>query len=255
MKRYGHWVWRLFSQSVCRYVRDRWRRLPCSKEKAEIMNELFKQYEERLPLVNSVKLGSYKEVEDLSLETITRATTDKDVKLNGMLLYGYETKFADGTNENGERYSKDALDVFIEKYYKANKLNMPLTIQHRDDIEHLAGRVLVIEVNRVGFYFVCYIPKTYAHYEQVRALISEGVLQGLSKEGWSTRGKAYWTKEGDFDYYLIEEMEMLAVSLVTTPANGNPLEKAKEIRNTLQFVKHEDNAKDARDAFEAMFNN
>ena len=96
--------------------------------------------------------------------------------------------------------------------------------------------------------------ETYAHYEQVRALISEGVLQGLSKEGWSTRGKAYWTKEGDFDYYLVEEMEMLAVSLVTTPANGNPLEKAKEIRNTLQFVKHEDNAEDARDAFEAMFN-
>lgn len=226
------------------------------KEKSKSMNELFKQYQERLPLVNAVKLGDYKEVEDLSLETITRATADKDVKLNGMLLYGYETKFADGTNENGERYSKDALDAFIEKYYKANKLNMPLTIQHRDDIEHLAGRVLVIEVNSVGFYFVCYIPKTYAHYEQVRALIAEGVLQGLSKEGWSTRGKAYWTKEGDFDYYLIEEMEMLAVSLVTTPANGNPLEKAKEIRNTLQFVKRteEDNAKNEQDAFEAMFN-
>lgn len=216
------------------------------------MDDLFTQVTERLPLVNAVKLGSYKEVDELSLETITRAAEDKDTKLNGMLLYGYETKFAAGTNENGERYSKDALDKFLERYYKQNKLNMPLTIQHYNDLQHLAGRVLTVEVNSVGFYFVCYIPKTYRHYEEVKNLIKEGVLQGLSKEGWSTKGECYYTKEGNFDYYLVEEMEMLAMSLVTTPANGNPLEKAKEIKNTTQFIKRQDNAES--DSLDAMFN-
>ena len=80
------------------------------------MDELFKQHDERLPLVDVVKLGDYREVEDLDLETITRASEDKGKKLNGLLLYAYETKFADGTNENGERYTKDALDNFIERY-------------------------------------------------------------------------------------------------------------------------------------------
>lgn len=217
------------------------------------MDALFKEITERLPLVNATKLGDYKEVDNLSLETITRAPEDKDVKLNGLLIYGYETKFAAGTNENGERYSKDCLDKFLERYYKKNKLNMPLTIQHRGDLAHLAGRVLIVEVNSVGFYFVCYIPRTYTHYDEVKDLVKEGILQGLSKEGWSTKGKCYHTKEGNFDYYLVEEMEMLAMSLVTTPANGNPIEKAREIKNAIQFIKRQDNAAEL-DEFGAMFN-
>ena len=47
---------------------------------------------------------------------------------------------------------------------------------------------------------------------------------------------------------------MLGVSLVTTPANGNPLEKAREIRNGLQFIKRQDNAQEKEDTFGAMFN-
>lgn len=218
------------------------------------MEQLFKQIEERLPLTDAVKLGKWETVENLPLETITKNAEDAKTHLNGMLLYGYETKFAAGTNENGERYSKDALDKFLERYYKKNRLNMPLTIQHKQDLEHLAGRVLIVEVNSVGFYFVCYIPKTYRHYEDVKHLIEEGVLQGLSKEGWSTKGKCYYTKEGLFDYYLVEEMEMLAMSLVTTPANGNPLEKAKEVKNTTQFIKRQNDTAEKADAFEAMFN-
>ena len=219
------------------------------------MDDLFKQVNARLPLVNAVKLGEYKEVDDLPLESITRKKEDANVKLNGLIIRGYETKFAAGTNENGERYSKDALDKFLESYYKKNGLNMPLTIMHRNDLDHLAGRVLVVEVNSVGFYFVCYIPKSYKHYDEVKAMIAEGILQGLSKEGWSTAGKCYFTKEGDFDYYLVEEMELLGVSLVTTPANGNPLEKAQEIKNTLQFIKTPNiNSAGSADAFAEMFN-
>lgn len=218
------------------------------------MDELFKQVNERLPLVDVVKIGKYEEVEDYDLVTITKSEEDKNQKLNGLLIYGYETKFADGTNENGERFSKDALDKFLESYYVKRKLNMPLTCMHGYRREDQIGRVLIIEVNSVGFYFVCYIPKGIDEYDDIKLKIQEGILQGLSKEGWSTKGKMFYTKDGSFDYYLVEEMDILAVSLVTTPANGNPLEKAKEIKNGLQFIKRQDNAPEADDAFGAMFN-
>lgn len=214
----------------------------------------YKEINQPFKLANVVKLGSYDEVEGLDLVSITKNSEDKGVRLNGLILRGYETKFANGTNENGERYSKECLDEFFERYYVKNKLNMPFTIQHRNDLMHICGRVLTVEVNSVGFYFVCYIPREYPEYERVKFLIKEGILQGLSKEGWCTKGKCYYTKEGDFDYYLVEEMEMTCMSLVTTPANGNPLEKAQEVRNVLRVQKENANINAKEDDFEAMFN-
>lgn len=220
------------------------------------MDELFKQYNERFPLVDVVKIGKYEEIdmtEGRSLETITKKPEDKNKILNGLLIYGYETKFADGTNTNGERYTKDALDKFIEDYFVKRGLNMPLSVCHGWTRTEIIGRVLVLEVNSVGFYFVCYVPRGVEGYEDIKLKISEGILQGLSKEGWSTRGKAFFKKDGEFDYYLVEEMEMLRVSLVDLPANGNPIEKAKEIKNSLQFVKREEKP-ETQDAFGDMFN-
>lgn len=214
--------------------------------------KFFKQIEKRVPLVDVVKLGNYEEVEDKNLSEITKVETDNGKKLNGLLLYAYETKFADGTNENGERYTKDALDNFIERYFKKRGLNMPLTVMHGCRLQDQIGKVLVIEVNSVGFYFVCYIPKGVEGYDDIKLKIENGILQGLSKEGWCTKGKAFWKKDGTFDYYLVEEMEMLGVSLVTTPANGNPLERAKEVRNELQFIK-EQKDDDERASFDDMF--
>lgn len=222
------------------------------------MDELFKQHNERLPLVDVVKIGKYEEVdeaENRSLETITKKPEDRNKKLNGLLIYGYETKFADGTNTNGERYTKDALDKFIDDYFVKRGLNMPLSVQHGWRREDMIGRVLILEVNSVGFYFVCYVPKGVEGYDDVKLKLEEGILQGLSKEGWSTKGKSFYKKDtGEFDYYLVEEMEILRVSLVDLPANGNPIEKAKEIKNSLSFVKREDDKPETRDAFGDMFN-
>lgn len=219
------------------------------------MEQLFKKIDKPVRLTDVVVLGSYEEVDSLDLASITKRDADKGKALNGMILRGYETKFADGTNENGERYAKGCLDKFVEKYYSKNGLNMPLTVQHGGDIYHLAGRVLALEVNSVGFYFVVYIPKALPEYARIRVLIEEGILQGLSKEGWATKGKCYYTKEGDFDYFLVEEMEMTAVSLVATPANGNALEKAQEVRNTLNYEnKTNANNNAPEDDFGAMFN-
>lgn len=196
---------------------------------------------EKRKLCDVVGLGSYEEVDGLDLETITKRGSDKGKRLDGLIIRGYETRFADGTNTNGERYSRECLDAFFDEYYKKRGLNMPLTIQHGNRVEDLAGRVLTIEINSQGFYFVCYIPKSLPNYATIKALISEGILQGLSKEGWATKGECICEKEGGkFLYYRVDEMEMTAVSLVTTPANGNALEKVQEIKNATIILNNSD---------------
>lgn len=205
------------------------------------LDNMFKPFS--FPVTDAVKLGSYKVVEREKLSTIvTVSPEDEDPLLDGIILRGYETKFNGKPNENYEVYEKTCLDAFLEKYYTKNRLNMPLTIQHKSDLLSLAGRVLVCEVNSVGFYFVCYIPKTYKYYTEVLALLKEGILQGLSKEGWCTKGHWVYKKDGDWDYYVIEEMELTAMSLVTTPANGVRLEKLQEITNALKVIKPEPEA-------------
>lgn len=206
----------------------------------------------RRKLSDVVALGSYEEVEGLELETLTRNEADRGQRLSGLIIRGYETRFADGTNTNGERYTKECLDRFFADYYKKRGLNMPLTLMHGDKWQDACGRVLTIEINSVGFYFVCYIPKSIPEYEGIKARVKEGILQGLSKEGWATKGRVVRDKNGDFAYYLVEEMEMIAVSLVTTPANGNALERVQEIKNTLQVIKEEE--KPRRKTLAGMFN-
>lgn len=207
--------------------------------------------DKRHKLADVVALGSYEEVEGLELETITKNDADKGSKLSGLIIRGYETRFADGTNTNGERYTKECLDKFFAEYYQKRKLNMPLTLMHGYRMEDVCGRVLTIEINSVGFYFVCYIPKALPEYEGIKVRIKEGLLQGLSKEGWATDGRIIRDKDGSFMYYLVEEMEMTAVSLVSTPANGNPLEKVQEIKNTLQIIK--ENNEPRKKTLAAMF--
>lgn len=215
--------------------------------------ELFNKTDKRIPLSDVVKIGNYEEVEGLALSSITKNEKDGE-KLDGLILYGYETKFNSGTNTNGERYTKECLDKFINEYYVGKGFNMPLTIQHKDDITHLAGRVLILEVNSVGFYFVCYIPKTYYYYNETKNLIKNGILQGLSKEGWALQSTIVTDKTtGEFKYIQVDEMMMTAVSLVCTPANGNSLESAKEVQNALNF-KNNTITEKADDAFSAMFN-
>ena len=50
------------------------------------------------------------------LSSITNNSEDKEV-LDGLIIEGYETKFADETNTNGERFAQGCLDKFIREYY------------------------------------------------------------------------------------------------------------------------------------------
>lgn len=184
---------------------------------------------EAIKIHDAVALGEWEEVNKIPLSTITK--NDKDTALlDGMIIRGYETKFGN-TNENGERYEKDCLDEFIQRYFVDNKLNMPVDVQHRSDMDHLCGRVLIVETNSVGFYFVAYVPKTYCKYEQLKNLIKEGIIQGFSKEGWATDYDYIYKKDGTFDYCKIKKMDILSVSLVSIPANANAFEKAQEVKN------------------------
>ena len=70
-------------------------------------------------------------------------------------------------------------------------------------------------------------------------MIEEGLLQGLSKEGWATDYEYIWKKDGSFDYMQINKMEIIGVSLVACPANGETLERAEEIKNATRFKKLE----------------
>lgn len=205
-------------------------------------------------VINAVKLGDWKEVEALSTSKVDAEAADK---LDGLIIKGYETKFGK-TNTNGERYEKECLDEFIEQYYIKNQLNIPVTIQHRSDIDHLAGRVLLVEVNSVGFYFVVYIPRTYKNYDAVLNSIKAGILQGMSKEGyvdWEDMDFLY-KKDGSFDYVSYKKFRLTAMSIVATPANGVTFEKvAQSVKNAVQFHKEttpKNNA--AVDPLKKMFN-
>lgn len=200
---------------------------------------------------DSVLIGDWEEVSDLDLSTITKRDTDTS-KLNGLVIRGYETKFNNGTNANKERYEKGCFDEFIENYFVKNSLNIPVTILHRSDIDHLAGRVIYMEENATGFYFVVYIPKTYVKYDAVRAMIAEGVLQGFSKTGWATDYEMRFTETGEWDYDLIKKMELINVSIVDTPANALTFEKVGEkVEDATKFINKN---KTERNDFDEMFN-
>lgn len=208
-----------------------------------------------LPVLSDTTLiGSWDEISELPASTITGRADDKEI-LDGLIIKGYETKFGN-VNENGEIYEKDCIDNFINDYFVARGLNMPLDVQHKDDIQHLAGRIIYIEVNSTGFYFVGYVPKTYMHYEALRGLLKERILQGFSKFGWATDWKFETDENGDFKAMRVKQMQIVAMSLVTTPANGVAFERVQEIRNGLTFVNKIVNQKEIvkRDPLDEMFN-
>lgn len=199
---------------------------------------------------DSVLIGDWEEVSGLQLSTITKRDEDTQ-HLDGIVIKGYETKFGK-TNENGERYDEHCLDKFIDEYFIANKLNMVVDLQHSTAIDDQVGRVIYLEVNSVGFYFVAYIPRSVKRYEQVKNLLQEGILQGFSKCGWAVDWELHYKEDGTFDYELVKEMKLLSVSLVTDPANAVAFENVQEVQNALRYENkiHEDMDDDT---FESLF--
>lgn len=194
-----------------------------------------KQQNKKRLVRDGVLLGDWQEVSGLPLSSVTKKDSDT-ATLDGLIIKGYETKF-NVTNENGERYAPNCLDKFVQKYFIDHELNMVVDVQHGWDIDSQIGRVIYLEVNTVGFYFVAYVPRSVARYEQIKALLREGILQGFSKMGWATEYEFRYTRDGEFDYVEIKEFQLCSVSLVTMPANAIPFEAIGEpIKDGLQFV-------------------
>ena len=189
---------------------------------------------DKVKIQDTTLIGNWEEVQNLPLSAITKKDTDT-TKLDGLVIRGYETKF-DKTNENGERYAPGCLDDFIQSYFIDNGLNMVVDLQHGYDIDSQVGRVIYLETNTVGFYFVAYIPKSVARYEQIRNLLKEGILQGFSKCGWATEYDYKYTADGELDYMLVKKMDIVSVSLVTSPANAVAFEGFGEtVQNRLEY--------------------
>ena len=194
-----------------------------------------KQQNKKRLVRDGVLLGDWQEVSGLPLSSVTKKDTDTET-LDGLIIKGYETKF-NVTNENGERYAPNCLDKFVQQYFVDHELNMVVDLQHSWDIDSQIGRVIYLEVNTVGFYFVAYVPRSIARYEQVKALLREGILQGFSKMGWANEYEYRFTRDGEFDYVEIKEFQLCSVSLVTMPANAIPFESIGEpVKDGLQFV-------------------
>ena len=203
---------------------------------------------------DAVLLGNWEEVQGVNAQTLNKDLSPDT--LDGLILRGYEMKWGQ-TNENGEQYDKNAFDNFILDYFVERGLNMPVDINHEgwNNWRAYCGRVLYIETNSVGFYFVVYVPRTFAYYDDLKNMLRNGIIQGFSKEGFATDWEYYWKPDGSFDYELIKEIAVVSVSLVCTPANGVAFERMQEIQNALVFKNklQQDNASGSTLA--AMFNN
>ena len=182
---------------------------------------------------DAVLLGDWEEVQGIEAQTLNKDLAPES--LDGLILKGYEMKWG-VTNENGEQYAPNAFDKFIQEYFVDRKLNMPVDINHEGWNNWLAycGRVLYIETNSVGFYFVVYVPRTFIHYQELKDMLRNGIIQGFSKEGFATDWEPMKDKEGN-GYELIKEISVVSVSLVCTPANGIAFERMQEIKNALVF--------------------
>lgn len=196
------------------------------------------------PICNTTIIGSWEEVQAIPASTITKSSTDTGT-LDGLLVRGYEMKFG-AKNENWEVYSKDAFTKYIENYFVKNKINIPVDLQHYTDLYNTCGRVIYAEVNTTGLYFVAYIPKGVAQYEDIKFKLKEGILQGFSKYGWATDYTYKYDNDGNFDYMQINEFQICSVSIVSTPANAVTFEKMQEIKNATTFV---DNTKKKKKFF------
>ena len=182
-------------------------------------------------LCNAVTIGNWEDVKGIPTSQLTKRDEDTAL-LDGLIIRGYEMEW-DKTNENYEQYAKDAFDKFIQDYFIDRGFNLVVDIEHAGfDPQWLAGRVIYAEINSRGMYYIVYIPRTYVHFDMVRDLLQEGILQGFSKMGYATNWEDVWNKQtGEFLYELITEFKLLAMSLVSAPANGMQFEKLQEVKH------------------------
>lgn len=151
-----------------------------------------------------------------------------DSPSEGGLLVDARLKVWGRANLNNEIFDKNAYDDFLNQYYRKNDLNMPLTLQHGGRVEDIVGKIVSIDKDDEGLVVKAQVLEGLPMSEATKTLIANGVLQGMSDEGWSDDFEI--SDKGEF---LIHRATILAVSLVATPAEA--IAKVRTVNNSINM--------------------
>lgn len=144
----------------------------------------------------------------------------------GIEVSGVLTTF-DVPNENGTEFTKESYDKFVDDYFIAHSVNVPLVLYHNDtDPRTVAGIVKSMAKTSGGVEIVGWIPRTAYYYNLIKSQISEGILQGFSNAG----GVRDWEWDEENNALKVTDFALLHASLVTTPADTGAM---METQNTV----------------------
>ena len=139
---------------------------------------------------------------------------DKGEEL-GIEVSGVLTTF-DVPNENGTEFTKESYDKFVDEYFIAHSVNVPLVLYHNDtDPRTVAGIVKKLTKTKDGVELVGWIPRTAYYYNLIKAQIAEGILQGFSNAG----GMRDYEWDEENNAIKVTDFALLHASLVATPAD------------------------------------
>lgn len=133
----------------------------------------------------------------------------------GIEVSGVLTTF-DVPNANGTEFTKESYDKFVDEYFIAHSVNVPLVLYHNDtDPRTVAGIVKKLTKTKDGVELVGWIPRTAYYYNLIKAQIAEGILQGFSNAG----GMRDYEWDEENNAIKVTDFALLHASLVTTPAD------------------------------------
>ena len=145
-----------------------------------------------------------------------RVLTDEAGNELGIEVAGVLTTFGE-VNENGYIFESGSYDRSVEKYFEANKLNVPLCLYHDDaNPDTLCGIVITLEKTEKGIEIVGRIkPNSAKLYKFIKAQLDDGILQGFSNAGFIADG-VYDETAGAV---RVKDFELVHAALVATPAD------------------------------------
>lgn len=139
----------------------------------------------------------------------------------GFEVRGILTTF-DVVNANGGLFRRDSYDKFVDDYFIANSMNVPLVLYHNDtDPRTVCGIVRNMTKTDTGVEIIGYVPRSAYYYNLIKSQIEEGILQGFSNYGGVTDME--WDDETEA--MEIKEFALLHASLVATPADTGAMLK------------------------------
>lgn len=133
-----------------------------------------------------------------------------------IIPFKFNTKGEQG-NENGYIYEPGAFDKFIELYYQNNGIAPLFCIQHLEDLDHIAGRVISLETDdKTGEVSgEAWLSPNALHYDKILGLIEDKIFTHVSDCELLDDFKV----EDDGHIIRITEASLIHVSLVTMPSD------------------------------------